>query len=155
MEFTAGATKNAVDLLAEKTGAKWPNVAQARQFTQQHRLEVRERLKELDTSDTSIVVFGSLARDEATSKSDTDWTLLVVGIADPQHLSAAQEIEKRLSSVQAKRPGREGTFGTSAFSHQIVHWIGGEDDSNANTTRRILLLLESRPIGELRHGIAC
>jgi hypothetical protein len=31
-----------------------------------------------------------------------------------------------------------------AFSHELVHLIGGEADSNRNTTRRILLLLESR-----------
>jgi hypothetical protein len=32
-------------------------------------------------------------------------------------------------------------------SHDIVHEIGGEDDTNSNTTRRVLLLLESWPIG--------
>jgi hypothetical protein len=31
--------------------------------------------------------------------------------------------------------------------HDIVHEIGGEDDTNSNTTRRVLLLLESLPIG--------
>jgi hypothetical protein len=30
------------------------------------------------------------------------------------------------------------------FSHDLVHCIGGEADSNANLTRRMLLLLESR-----------
>lgn len=34
-----------------------------------------------------------------------------------------------------------------AFSHDLVHQIGGEDDTNRNTTRRILLLLESASIG--------
>ncbi len=34
-----------------------------------------------------------------------------------------------------------------AFSHEIVHLIGGQEDTNRNTTRRILLLLESLPIG--------
>lgn len=32
-------------------------------------------------------------------------------------------------------------------SHELVHNIGGEDDLNSNTTRRVLLLLESLPIG--------
>lgn len=54
---------------------------------------------------------------------------------------------RRLDEIEAKPPGREGTFGNLAFSHQILHWIGGEDDSNSNTTRRILLLLESKPLG--------
>ncbi len=33
-------------------------------------------------------------------------------------------------------------------SHDIVHEIGGEDDTNSNTTRRVLLLLESFPVGK-------
>jgi len=32
-------------------------------------------------------------------------------------------------------------------SHELVHNIGGEDDLNSNTTRRVLLLLESLPVG--------
>lgn len=34
-----------------------------------------------------------------------------------------------------------------AFSHDIIHQIGGQHDTNKNTTQRILLLLESCPIG--------
>ncbi len=33
------------------------------------------------------------------------------------------------------------------FSHDIVHHIGGEDDTNQNLTRRVLLLLESHALG--------
>jgi predicted nucleotidyltransferase len=143
----AGIAQNPIDVLAEKVGSEWHNLAKARAFTQRYRLELREALTGLDTEDTSVVVFGSLARDEATSKSDVDWTLLVDGMADPQHLNVAHEISRRLAKIQAKPPGREGTFGNLAFSHEILHWIGGEDDSNANTTRRMLLLLESQPIG--------
>jgi len=39
-----------------------------------------------------------------------------------------------------------------AFSHDIVHQIGGQSDTNKNTTQRILLLLESTPIGERREA---
>src|SRR5215813_2951501 len=35
-----------------------------------------------------------------------------------------------------------------AFSHDIIHQIGGQNDTNKNTTQRILLLLESRAIGK-------
>lgn len=143
------AAKNATDLLAEKVGGNWRNLIDAREFTQRFSSELRALLDGLDTADTSIVVFGSLARDEATSQSDVDWTLLIDGIADPQHLSVAHEIQRRLGTIEAKGPGREGTFGSLAFSHEILHWIGGEDDSNPNTTRRMLLLLESKPIGQV------
>ncbi len=35
-----------------------------------------------------------------------------------------------------------------AFSHDIVHQIGGQNDTNKNTTQRVLLLLESEVIGK-------
>jgi predicted nucleotidyltransferase len=138
---------NPIAELAQITGAKWENIETARQRTLGTRAGLRNKLEGLDGEDTSIVVFGSLARGEETAKSDIDWTLLVDGMVDPMHLASSQEIESRIAEVAGREPGREGTFGSLAFSHQIVHWIGGEDDSNANTTRRILLLLESRAIG--------
>jgi hypothetical protein len=141
------ASINPIERLAEMTGSKWSNLNHAREYTIARRIELQQALAGIDTDDTSIVVFGSLARDEASEGSDTDWTLLVDGISDPLHVNSAQEIERRLILAGAIRPGPEGTFGSLAFSHQIVHWIGGEDDSNANTTRRILLLLESKALG--------
>jgi|SRR5882762_2150740 len=142
------AKKNPIDVLADRTGGNWPNIIAARDFTRSKRKELQDALHRIDTDDTSIVAFGSLARDEANNGSDIDWTLLVDGIADPLHISSALEISRRLSATGIKDPGREGTFGDLAFSHQILNWIGGEDDSNANTTRRILLLLESKPLGQ-------
>ena len=93
------------------------------------------------------MVYGSLGRDEFTPGSDLDWTLLVDGIADPAHLDVALAIRDKLETLGYKQPGREGVFGTLAFSHELIHQIGGQDDTNANTTRRILLLLESTVIG--------
>jgi hypothetical protein len=49
-----------------------------------------------------------------------------------------------------KAPGQTGTFGNMAFSHDIIHQIGGQNDSNKNTTQRILLLLESVELSALR-----
>ncbi len=136
-----------IDMLASLTGARWRNIQNARKTTQERLDLFRTNLADLDNSDTSIVVFGSLARDEATLASDVDWTFLVDGKADPSHHDMALEVETRLNRLTARAPGREGTFGTTAFSHQILHFIGGGEDSNANITRRILLLLESRPLG--------
>jgi len=41
--------------------------------------------------------------------------------------------------------GREGSSGYD-FSHELVHLIGGQDDTNSNTTRRILLLSNPWPL---------
>jgi hypothetical protein len=76
-----------------------------------------------------------------------DWTLLVDGQADPQHVHVQHEIDRRLSDLGKKEPGRTDVFGGLTFSHEVIHAIGGAADTNHNTTRRILLLLESCVVG--------
>ena len=127
---------------------------QAREFS----LKVREELDSLLSSevgkytseDTSLVVFGSLARGEWTLGSDLDWTYLIDGEASPVHPVIVQQIQRVLRQNEKKfrSPGQTGTFGNIAFSHDIIHQIGGQNDSNKNTTQRILLLLESIAIGK-------
>jgi predicted nucleotidyltransferase len=99
------------------------------------------------SDDTSLVVFGSLARGEWTVGSDLDWTYLIDGLANSDHLRISQKIEATLEKAGYLKPGTTGTFGNMAFSHDIIHQIGGQNDTNRNTTQRILLLLESHPIG--------
>ena len=125
-------------------------------------LKTREELDQLlskeipgyTSEDTSLVVFGSLARGEWTSGSDLDWTYLIDGGANSDHLLIAQRIQRLLEENKAKfrPPSPTGTFGNMAFSHDIIHQIGGQNDTNKNTTQRILLLLESTPIGEQREA---
>jgi predicted nucleotidyltransferase len=104
------------------------------------------------SEDTSLVVFGSLARDEWTSSSDLDWTYIIDGEANSDHLVIVQKIQRLLGQKKNKKrfrpPGPTGTFGNLAFSHDIIHQIGGQNDTNKNTTSRILLLLESKAIGK-------
>lgn len=97
--------------------------------------------------DTGFVVYGSLAREEATPGSDIDWTVLVDGQADAKHIEVARKIQAVLKEAGYVGPGRTGTFGETSFSHSLVNHIGGANDTNINMTRRILLLLESRSIG--------
>lgn len=94
-------------------------------------------------STVSLVVFGSLARREWTSGSDVDWTLLVDGPADPEHFTIATRIADALQDSELTSPGSTRTFGTLISSHELIHNIGGLEDTNQNMTRRILLLLES------------
>lgn len=100
----------------------------------------------IDSEDISIVVFGSLARGEWTSGSDLDWTLLIDGQADHRHVQAAYRLTTLLSEGGFASPGRTGTFGSLTFSHNLIHQIGGQDDTNRNTTQRMLLLLEARAV---------
>lgn len=138
---------SALEALETRLGADWPHLRRARELAAKKRLELQAALADMDSEDTSIVVSGSLARDEFTEGSDVDWTLLIDGQSDPGHYALTKRIGDIVSEIAVKDVGQEQTFGTMVFSHDLVHQIGGEDDTNRNTTRRLLLLLESRVVG--------
>jgi predicted nucleotidyltransferase len=147
MELLTPVSDSPVEKLAIRLGVKWENLRAARERSYAERRRLQSELSEFDNADSTVVVFGSLGRDEFTVGSDLDWTLLVDGIADPGHLDVAFAIRDKLETLGHKSPGREGLFGSLAFSHELIHQIGGQDDTNATTTRRILLLLESGVLG--------
>src|ERR1019366_2010425 len=103
-----------VEDLAKQLGANWPFIRSGRQNSRIEISRIQEACKALVMPDTSLVVFGSLARLEFTDGSDIDWTLLVDGITIPQHLTVARQISDALAKLEAKPPGRTGTFGNMA-----------------------------------------
>lgn len=133
--------------LSRRIGVEWPNIEAARDLSRETLAVLRCALADCDSDDTSVVVFGSLGREEFTSGSDIDWSLLVDGIADPNHHALFLHAQKKINEVASKSVGREGTFEAFISSHDLIHRIGGEEDTNKNLTRRLLLLLESAPIG--------
>jgi predicted nucleotidyltransferase len=136
-----------VQLLEARLRTNWEHIRRARERAHHTRDELKSALAGFDSEDTSVVVFGSLARDEFTDGSDIDWTLLIDGSADPKHLELVHAVDHAIAKLVAKPTGRECTFGKMVFSHDLIHQIGGEDDTNRNTTQRILLLLESAVVG--------
>ncbi len=133
--------------LEQRLGANWANLWTAEKRANSTKAELRSALKRFDSADTVIVVSGSLARNEFTAGSDIDWTLLIDGSADPRHYDLTAKITTVVEKIAAKPTGVEGTFSAMVFSHDLIHEIGGEDDTNRNTTRRLLLLLESAAVG--------
>ncbi len=134
--------------LEERLGAEFSNIRAARRLAQRNREDLIKSLEGIPSGDTSVVVLGSLGRDEFTAGSDIDWTLLVDGSADPRHLAVARAVKLIVDRAAARPPGKEGVFGNLTFSHNLIHQIGGEEDTNRNTTQRILMLLESRVLGQ-------
>ncbi|HET7114954.1 MAG TPA: nucleotidyltransferase domain-containing protein [Hanamia sp.] len=106
---------------------------------------LKDGVKPFD-NDMDLVVFGSIARDECTGKSDVDWTLLLDGQSDPNDDETGRYIKKKMAETKLADPSPSGLFGQITFSHDLIHYIGGEDDTNFNLSRRILLLLESERI---------
>ncbi|QDV75707.1 nucleotidyltransferase domain-containing protein [Botrimarina mediterranea] len=92
---------------------------------------------------TGFIAFGSLARLEFTDGSDLDWTLLVNGPSDLGQYETSLAIKRSLEAADFTKPGPSGLFGGVSSSFELIHQIGGLEDTNANMTRRLLLLLES------------
>jgi predicted nucleotidyltransferase len=142
--------------LAKRWSLQLAEISHAKEEARSWRMKFKKICEEqqLLTEDTSVVVFGSLARDEYTSGSDADWTLLIDGEANSDHRRVVQKIESSIKDI-FKQPNPTGAFGGLTFSHQLIHNIGGPEDTNANTTQRILMLLESRSIrgsGDAAYG---
>src|SRR5438552_1655316 len=91
-----------LDRLREKLRIEFPNIDGARAEAKEFRQRLESGLHRLTSEDTSIVLFGSLARDEFTSGSDVDWTVLIDGIANPKHLDLARETGNVLKSLGAR-----------------------------------------------------
>src|SRR6266849_2127757 len=139
--------------LATQSKMQWPTIVAAQADAIAVQQLLRDKLRSFMSDDVDIVVFGSLARREWTSGSDVDWTMLIDGQANSEHRIAARAVEKELGDLEykgtrLKAPGAEGIFANMAFSHDIVHHIGGQSDTNRNTTQRILLLLEAAALRE-------
>jgi len=98
-------------------------------------------------AEASFVVFGSLARKEFTAGSDLDWCLMIDGKVDAEHRALERSVKEVLKgSSTFKNPNPAGAFGALVFGHELIHCTGGTADTNANLTRRLLLLLESESV---------
>jgi predicted nucleotidyltransferase len=140
-------TASPIEALRGRTGSDWPAIRKALQNTSLRREHLFDLFRTRDSPDTTLAIFGSVARQEVTSSSDLDWILLIDGQSVPEHKEQERQIEKTLAEAKYIEPGKSGIFGKMVGSHELVHNIGGEDDLNSNTTRRVLLLLESLPVG--------
>jgi len=136
-----------LDALRRGDSALWPHIAKAEETSRKRLAELARLAKELAPADEgAIVVFGSMARREFTDGSDLDWAILIDGRADSRHQEIVHEFKRRLDPNRFKSPGPTDLFGGLVFSHDLIHAIGGDDDTNRNMTRRLLLLLESAAV---------
>src|SRR5437016_453796 len=98
---------SALDRLRTELGREWPAIAKARDDARREKLHLQQILtngkQRLEPADSSIVIFGSLAREEWTSGSDLDWTLLIDGQVDPAHQRNALEIDALLEREGYKK----------------------------------------------------
>lgn len=142
-------------MLADRACRQWPALFEARRQASEVKGAIEAAIRSKHGGlgeDLDFVLFGSLARQEWTSGSDVDWAILIDGQSNPDHQATSRKIADILQTVTIggeplRTPGSTGVFGELVFSHELVHLVGGDTDSNHNLTRRMLLLLESCPAG--------
>lgn len=89
-----------------------------------------------------VGVNGSVARREVTSGSDVDLFFLATG-EDAEAVRSIQEtFRARLSKDRIKMPANGGVFEDPLTVTDLLANIGGDADTNAFLTRRMLYLLE-------------
>jgi predicted nucleotidyltransferase len=74
-----------IEQLELRLGRSWPAIKKAKETTQSRRKILEQAFRGRVASDTTVVLFGSITREEMTSGSDADWILLVDGQAFPEH----------------------------------------------------------------------
>jgi hypothetical protein len=136
--------------LGKKYQKNWKSIEESNALSIKIHQKIRDLFSGLSmplfSTDEDLIVFGSLARNEYTSKSDIDWTLLVDGQAKPSHSNITDTIRTKLEEAEFDSPGTTEMFGNFSYSHQLTNIIGGSFDTNHNLSKRILLLLESDKI---------
>jgi predicted nucleotidyltransferase len=139
----------ALDVLADTGSVRFPNLVAARAYTARKVEEYTQRVGEVGPSaQLSVVLFGSWARGELTEHSDDDWAVLAsrrFGAGD-REVAALQQRAERVLGAEERRPGSQDVFGVPFSCTELIDHIGLDEDTNTNLTRRMLLLLESRPI---------
>jgi hypothetical protein len=128
--------------LAERASIEIPEIISARERTEQRLAELRPRLTDRleHDADAAIALMGSWGRSELTADSDDDWLVIVEG---PPRDGVRPDPVSVAAAFDGPPPGEEMIFGQVAFSDQLAGDIGLQADTNANLTRRLLLLLES------------
>src|SRR4051812_4640165 len=104
-----------VAALVPNSAERWPTLTKAKTDALAVQKLLQKELRDFTSGDVDVVVFGSLARQEWTSGSDVDWTLLIDGQANSAHRANAREVERKLAQLQyngvsLNRPGAEGIF---------------------------------------------
>lgn len=97
------------------------------------------------------LIFGSIARREATACSDLDYLLINASGSDSLDETLPNRVFQALKELAPERssftpPGTTGLFGRFISSSSLVSGIGLQQDTNETLTRRILLLEESVPL---------
>lgn len=129
--------------LTRRSGVDFPNLSRARVASDTRLAARREALRSLEPrEDAAVVYVGSIGRREAVDGSDDDFMFLV---DDPgERATGIEPVTNALRTLHDfEEPSRRGIFAEPVIRSDLIDNIGLAADDNANTTRRMLFLLES------------
>jgi predicted nucleotidyltransferase len=106
---------------------------------------IRDRLNaEIAVANVMIAAAGSIGRMEASNQSDIDYIVIGQGMSDVQSIHKAAE--KVVTGCGLASPKSDGVFSCGSSLSSILEGVGSADDNLGELARRMLLLLEARPI---------
>ncbi|WP_394565041.1 hypothetical protein C1N58_22145 (plasmid) [Pantoea sp. SGAir0180] len=111
--------------------------------------DLTEALAEIEDLEFTIITTGSFGRLEASAESDIDLFIFCDKDSTLEKLIEKKDcISECVKKYIEKDAGDTGTFGSDAADvfEKILENIGGNKDTNASLTRRMLFLLEGKAI---------
>lgn len=106
-------------------------------------LEIRQRIELLVPPGEIVLTCGSYARRESSAESDLDFFVISSQAAkNASDLQWFEKLRNAIGEIVHTEPAEGGAFAKVETLDSMIHDIGGENDSNAKITRRMLFLLE-------------
>jgi hypothetical protein len=108
---------------------------------------LREALSSaLTTNVETVAVAGSFGRLEGSQASDGDYILIVRDTSAPSLASDTEKIHAAIRKLGVSPPNKSGVFSAPRTQGELVKDIGGLAEEPDELAKRMLLLLESRPV---------
>lgn len=108
--------------------------------------DLRQKLESVTLPDgvLCVAVCGSYARLEACQHSDLDFMIICnSGISGN---SIREQIHAVMDELGLPKPNPRGVFSSDCYRENIIKVAGAVDESYGDLSRRLLLLLESKPL---------
>lgn len=104
-------------------------------------------IESIGENNVSVIVTGSFGRNEASAESDMDWFIISENELNEALKNKLQkEVTKVVDKYVTKNVGNTGTFGGVVAKANLLSNFGGDKETNQEFTRRMLYLLESKPL---------
>ena len=113
-------------------------IAKAFKYSEAKLGNIRSAIAKFVPKECTVVACGSYGRHEASEQSDIDFYTIAPDAASAKSLTWHSDVQKAISSMIPVQPAPDGAFSMCDDAESMLVNIGGEEDSNAKMTRRIL-----------------